>query len=145
MKILRKKTNFDFQLFDRIEAGIALEGHEAKSAFLGRLNLDDAYIRIKDGQALLINARIPPYESARVFGYDPQRARRLLLHKREILGLETKMKQKNLSLVPVSCYNKGRRIKLELALAKSKKKFEKKEAIKKRELEREAEKELSKI
>lgn len=143
MKILNRKARFEYQVFEKIEAGISLEGQEAKSAFLGRINLDDAFIRIKDSQAYLTNANIPPYESARVFGYEPKRARRLLLHRREILALETKMKQKNLLLVPVSCYNKGRRIKIEIALARGKKKFEKKEVAKRREKEREIERELS--
>ncbi len=142
MKIFNKKAKFEYEIFDKIEAGISLEGHEAKSVFLGRISLDDAIAKIKDGQAFLINANIPQYEQARVFGYDPKRTRRLLLHKKEILALETKMKQKNLLLVPVSCYNKGRRIKLELALARGKKQFEKKEVVKKRDLEREAEREM---
>ena len=107
------------------------------------MNLDDALVKIKEGQASLVNANIPQYESARVFGYDPKRTRRLLLHKREILALETKMKQKNLLLVPVSCYTKGRRIKLELALARARKKYEKKEVVKRREMEREEEREIS--
>lgn len=137
MRVFNKKARFNFQLFDRIEVGISLEGQEAKSVFLGRISLDNAYVKIKDGQAYLINAVIPQYESARVFGYDPRRTRRLLLHKKEILALETKMKQKNLLLVPVSCYNKGRKVKLELALARAKKKYEKKEVVKRREMERE--------
>lgn len=137
MRVFNKKARFNFQLFDRIEVGISLEGQEAKSVFLGRTSLDNAYVKIKDGQAYLINAVIPQYESARVFGYDPKRTRRLLLHKKEILALETKMKQKNLLLVPVSCYNKGRKVKLELALARAKKKYEKKEVVKRREMERE--------
>jgi len=143
MKIFNKKAKFEYEIFDKIEAGISLEGHEAKSVFLGRLSLDDASVKIKDGQAFLINANIPQYEQARVFGYDPKRTRRLLLHKKEILAMDSKMKQKNLLLVPVSCYNKGRRIKLELALARNKKKFEKKASVKKRDLEREAEREIS--
>jgi len=138
MKIINKRTKFEYEIFDKIEAGISLEGQETKSVFLGRLTLDDALAKIKDGQVFLINANIPQYEQARVFGYDPKRSRKLLLHKKEILALETRMKQKNLLLVPVSCYNKGRRIKIELALARGKKKFEKKATVKKRDLEREA-------
>ncbi|OQA93702.1 MAG: SsrA-binding protein [Microgenomates group bacterium ADurb.Bin219] len=138
MKIFNRKARFEYQLFEQIEAGISLDGQETKSAFLGRINLDDAFVKIKDGQAYLLNAGLPAYESARTFGYDPKRNRRLLLHRKEILALETKMKQKNLLLVPVACYNKGRRIKIELALARGKGKFEKKAVIKKRELERKA-------
>jgi len=136
MKIFNRKSRFEYQLFDKVEAGISLDGQETKGVFLGNLNLDDAFVKIEGGQAFLINAHIPQYASARVFGYDPKRTRRLLLHKREALALETKMKQKNLLLVPVSCYNKGRRIKIELALARGKRKFEKKESIKKKDLQR---------
>jgi len=139
MRVFNKRARFNYQLFDRIEAGISLESQETKSVFLGRISLDEAYAQIKNGQIYLINAVIPQYENARVFGYDPRKTRRLLLHKKEILALQSKMKQKNLLLIPVSCYNKGRLIKVELALAKSKKKFEKKLAIKKRELERQKE------
>lgn len=137
MKVSNRKARFNFQLFERIEVGISLEGHEAKSVFLGRINLEDAFVKIKGNQAYLVNANIPQYESARVFAYDSRRTRRLLLHKKEILALQTKMRQKNLLLVPVSCYNKGRLIKIELALARAKKKYEKKEVAKRRELERE--------
>lgn len=136
MKIFNRKAKFEYQIFEKIEAGISLEGHEAKSSFLGRINLDDAFVKIKDGQAYLINASVSPYESARVFSYDPKRTRRLLLHSKEILALETKIKQKNLLLVPVSCYNKGRRIKIEIALARARKRYEKKEVVKRREMER---------
>jgi len=142
MKIVNKKAGFNYQLFDRIEAGISLEGHEAKSIFLGRISLDDAFVKIKNNEAFLVNATIPSYEFARTFGYDPKRFRRLLLHKKEVLTLENKIRQKNLILVPVSCYNKGPKIKIGLALARPKKKFEKKAAIKKKDLERETEREI---
>lgn len=144
MKIFNRRARFGYQLFDKVEAGISLDGQETKGVFLGNLNLDDAFAKIEDGQTFLMNAHIPQYTSARVFGYDPKRTRRLLLHKKEALALETKMKQKNLFLVPVSCYNKGRRLKIELALAKGKRRFEKKESIKKKDLRREAEQELGK-
>jgi len=90
----------------------------------------------------LLNAHIHPYEYADVRKIDPKRTRKLLLHKKELLGLQNKMKQKNLVLVPVMWYNKGRQIKLEIALAKGKKKWEKKEAIKRADLARETEEEL---
>lgn len=143
MKVFNRKARFLYQVVDRIEAGVSLEGHEAKSVFLGRINLDDAYIKLREGQAFLINAQIPAYENARVFGYDPKRTRRLLIHKREAIALQSKADQKNLTLVPVSCYNKGRKIKLEIALARSKKKFEKKEEVKKRDQVRDLERELA--
>lgn len=143
MRIVNRKARFEYQIFDRLEAGISLEGQEAKSAFLGRIHLNDAYVKIHNGQALLINAVIPQYESARAAGYDPKRTRRLLLHKREILALATKIEQKNLTLVPISCYNKGRKIKLEIGLARGKRQFDKKEDLKRKELERDLERDLS--
>jgi SsrA-binding protein len=143
MKIFNKKARFEYQIFDTVEAGISLEGHEAKSAFLGRMILDEAFVKLKDGQAFLVNANIPPYESARTFGYDPRRMRRLLLHKKEVLALSSKMQQKNLLLIPLSCYNIGRRIKIELALARGKRTYEKKATIKKKDREREAERDLN--
>ena len=142
MKTINRKARFEYEIFDTFEAGIELKGHEAKSTFLGRCNIDDAYVKVKEGQAFLINANIPAYESARVFGYDPKRQRRLLLKKAEILAIETKLKQKNLTLIPLSCYNIGRRLKLEIGLARGKKQFEKKASIKKRDMDRDMEREI---
>lgn len=138
MKIFNKKVNFDYELFDRLEAGVVLSGAEVKSLFLEQATLDQAYIKTIGNELFLINAHIHPYKFADVEKIDPKRTRKLLLHKKELLALQNKMKQKNLILVPVSWYNKGRQIKLEIALAKGKKKWEKKEAIKKKDLEREA-------
>jgi SsrA-binding protein len=143
MRVVNRKARFQYQIVDRFEAGISLEGQEAKSVFLGRIHLDDAYVKIHNGQALLINAVIPQYESARAAGYDPGRTRRLLLHKREILALATKTEQKNLTLVPITCYNKGRKIKLEIGLVRGKRQFEKKEDLKRKEQERDLERDLS--
>ncbi len=106
------------------------------------MSLEEAFVRIKGGQAYLFNAHIHPYRFAETTSLDPVRARKLLLHKKEILALEQKMKQKNLTMVPLACYTKGRKIKLELALAKGKRIYEHKEAIKRRDLARETEMEL---
>ena len=142
MKITNRRVNFDYQLFDKVEVGVVLNGAEVKSLFAGKASLDEAYVKIVDNEALLLNAHIHPYEYADVRKIDPKRTRKLLLHKKELLGLQNKMKQKNLVLVPVMWYNKGRQIKLEIALAKGKKKWEKKEAIKRADLARETEEEL---
>ena len=142
MKILNRRVRRDYQLFETLEAGISLLGPEVKSIREGKMSLEEAFVRIKDGQAYLFNAHIHPYRFAETTSLDPVRARKLLLHKKEILVLEQKMKQKNLTMVPLACYTKGRKIKLELALAKGKRIYEHKEAIKRRDLAREAEMEL---
>lgn len=143
MRILNRRARYDYQLFERIEAGISLTGPEVKSIKAGKASLAESFIRIKDGQAYLLNAHVHPYEFAEKRDYDPRRTRRLLLHKGEILALASKMQAKNLNLVPVSWYTKKGKIKLEIALAKSKRKFEKKKAIRQRDLERETKEEIS--
>jgi len=142
VKIINKKAGFDYELFDRLEAGVALTGAEVKSLFAGQASLAEAYVKIIDGELFLINAHIHPYKFADVKNIDPKRTRKLLLHKKELLAVENKIKQKNLILVPTAWYNKGRQIKLEIALARGKKKWEKKEIIKKRDLQRETEETL---
>lgn len=142
MKIINRRARYDYQLSERIEVGIALTGPEVKSVRAGKMGLNESFVRIRAGEAWLINAHISPYPFARQEDFDPKRTRKLLLHKKEILSLEQKMKQKKLTLVPVSCYTKRNRIKVEIALAKGKKKYEKKEAKKRKDLEREVEQEL---
>lgn len=142
MKIINKKAGFDYELFDRVEAGVVLTGAEVKSLFAEQATLNEAYVKTIGDELFLINAHVHPYQYADVKKIDPKRTRKLLLHKKELLALQNKAKQKNLIFVPVSWYNKGRQIKLEIALAKGKKKWQKKEAIKKRDLAREVEEEL---
>lgn len=142
MKIINKRVNFDYELFDKVEAGVALTGAEVKSLFANQASLNEAYVKIINGEAFLLNAHIHPYKFADVSKIDPKRTRKLLLHQKELLSLENKMKQKNLILAPVAWYNKGHQIKLEIALARGKKKWERKEAIKRKDLDRETEEEL---
>jgi len=142
MKIVNRRAYHDYHILEKFEVGIELNGPEVKSIKKGRMSLRNGFIKLKEGQAFLINAHIPPYEFASQRNYEPCRTRRLLLHKKEIISLATKMRQKRLTLTPLSCYTKGPWIKLEIALAKAKKKYEKKEAKKKRDLERELEREL---
>ena len=137
MKITNRYVNYDYQLFDKFEVGVVLSGAEVKSLFLGHAVLDEAYVKFVGNELFLLNAHIHPYSYADTREIDPKRTRKLLLHKKELLILQSKMKQKNLILVPVAWYNKGHQIKLEIALAKGKKKWEKKEAIKKADLIRE--------
>ena len=140
MKILNKKARFEYELTgEGVEAGISLLGAEAKSVREGRVDISQAAVRILSNEAYLINANIP---APGIQKYDSTRIRKLLLHRGEILSLTTKIKQKKLQIVPVRVYNKGRLIKLYLELGKAKRKFEKKEALKRRDINRDIEKVL---
>jgi SsrA-binding protein len=140
MKIYNRRARFDYQITDKIEAGIALTGGETKAIRTGHLNLTGSFAKIIDNQVYLVGANVPIEGLTAQSGkkdYTPTRSRKLLLHRAEIAALESKIKAKRLTLVPIVVYTKGRRIKLELGLGKSKRKFEKRESIKKRDLERE--------
>lgn len=142
MKIINKSAGFDYELYDKLETGVELSGAEVKSLFLGQASLEEAYVKFVDNELFLLNAHIHPYKYADTSKIDPKRTRKLLLHRKEMLSLQTKIQQKNFVLIPISWYNKGRHIKLEIALAKGKKKWEKRETIKKADLARETEKVL---
>lgn len=142
MKITNRRAFFDYQLLDRFEAGINLYGSEVKAVRLGRADLTGSYVRIMGSEAYLINAKIFPYQSGQVEDYDERRTRKLLLHKREIIALKSKAEGSNLTLVPVAMYLKHGFIKLEVALGKGKKKYEKRESIKKRDIKRHIEQEI---
>ena len=133
-----KRAGFDYDIVEKYEAGIELTGQEVKSVKGGRFNLASSYAVPKDGQLLLVNASIPPYQPKNApADYQPDRPRRLLLHKAEIKSLYGKLKEKSFSPVPLRAYlNKGF-VKLELGLGKSRKKSDKREVIKKRDSRRE--------
>ncbi|KAA0256892.1 SsrA-binding protein SmpB [Deferribacter autotrophicus] len=139
MKVLatNKKAFHDYEIIEKYEAGIVLKGTEVKSAKNGRINLRDSFIRIKDGEAFLLNCHISPYEQGNIMNHDPTRTRKLLLHKREIERLAGKVQEKGLTLVPLKVYLKNNLVKIEIALAKGKKLYDKRETIKKKDLERE--------
>ncbi len=140
MRIFNKRAKFEYELTgEKVEAGLSLRGAEAKSIRENRADLSQAHVRIMGNEAFLINANIPV---AGTKDNDPTRIRKLLLHKGEILSLLTKAKQKKLQIVPIMMYNKGRLIKLSLELGKPKRKFEKKEAIKRHDIDRDIEKEF---
>ncbi|KKU12172.1 MAG: SsrA-binding protein [Candidatus Woesebacteria bacterium GW2011_GWA1_45_8] len=139
-KITNRRANFEYTLeSDRIEGGLSLSGAEAKAIREGHADLSRSVVRLLNGEAWLINANIPSNQGQNV---SPTRSRKLLLHKSEILSLATKMKQFKLTLVPLSLYTKGRLVKLKIALGKPKVKFEKREYLKKKDIERELEQEL---
>lgn len=142
MKVLNRRASHDYQLLEKFEAGIALSGPEVKSVREGKISLEGSFARIAGGEAWLFNCHIHPYRFADTRDLDPTRPRKILLHKKEIISLESKMRQKRLTLVPLACYTKGRLIKLELALGRGKKEFEKREAKKRQDIEREIEREM---
>ncbi len=134
MKIFNKRARFEYELTgEKVEAGISLRGSEAKSIREKRADLSQSHVRIMGNEAFLINANIPV---PGMKDYDSTRIRKLLLHKREILALATKVKQGKLQVVPIVLYNKRRLVKLSLELGKPKRKFEKKEAIKRADIQR---------
>jgi SsrA-binding protein len=137
-----RKARFDFQILDTLEAGIALLGTEVKSLRAGRVNLKDSYAEVRNGEIFLIGAHISPYAEGNRFNHEPERDRRLLLHKREILRLAVKVREKGLTIVPLRIYFKSNRAKVELGLARGKRMYDKRETIAKRDAKRELDRAL---
>ena len=135
-----KKAYHDYFIEETIQAGISLAGTEVKSLRMGKCSLKESYIQIKDGEAFIYNMHISPYEQGNIFNVDPMRPRRLLMHKKEILRLLGKIKEQGLTLVPLKAYFKKDKIKIELALAKGKKLYDKREAAAEKSAKREIEK-----
>lgn len=134
-----KKARHDYFIEDTFEAGIVLTGTEVKSIRQGKVNLKDSFARVKEGEVLLINMHISPYEQGNRFNTDPTRSRKLLLHKREINRLIGQTKEQGYALVPLSIYFKHGFAKVELALAKGKKLYDKRETLKEKEAKRDVE------
>ena len=132
-----RKAFHDYFVEDRYEAGIELAGTEVKSIRAGTLNLKDAYCTVKDGEMFVHGMHISPYEKGNIFNKDPMRSRRLLMHKREILRLFGRIKQDGYSLIPLTVYFKGPRVKLEIGLAKGKKLYDKRESAARKDAKRE--------
>lgn len=139
MVTFNKKAQFNYNLFERVEVGIALNGGEVKAVRGGKADLSNSYAKIIGNEIYLVNANMPVDGKK---DYTPTRIRKLLLHKNEITTIMSKIKAKKLTLVPTKLYTKGSLIKAEIALAKSKREFEKKESIKKKDIERDIEREL---
>jgi len=132
-----RKAYHDYHLGDSIEAGIALTGTEIKSIRAGRVNLRDAYIRPEAGELWLVNTHIARYEASSYLSHEPTRPRKLLLHRKQINNLTSKVAEKGLTLVPLKLYIKDSLAKVEVALAKGKKLYDNRESIVRRETERE--------
>ena len=132
-----KKAGFEFFLLERFEAGLELKGSEIKSIREGQMSLAEAYVVADGRQAWLVNANIAPYSAANRYNHDPKRQRRLLLHKKEIRLLFDAVRQKGVTIVPVQVYLKEGLAKIEIAVAKGKKLYDKRESIAKKDMERE--------
>ncbi len=137
-----RKAYHDYYIEETHEAGIALTGTEIKSVRAGSVNLKDAYAVIKDGEAWLLNVHISPYEPASRQNVDPDRTRKLLLHRTEINRLMGRVQEKGLTIIPLRMYLKKNRAKIELALVRGKKQYDKREAISKRDSDREIQRAL---
>ncbi len=135
-----KKAAFNYFLSDFTECGIELKGTEIKSLRVNGATIGDSYIVIRNGNAEIINMYIKPYEQGNLFNHDPLRSRRLLLHKKEIKWFEIKMKQGGFTVVPNKIYLRGGKAKVEIALAKGKKLYDKRETIKERDIKRDMDK-----
>lgn len=132
-----KKAYHDYFILDKYEAGISLSGTEVKSIRAGKINLKDSYLNVKNNELYLIGAHISPYEAGNRYNRDPMRIRKMLMHKQEIIRLYSKVKQDGLTIVPTRCYFKNGKVKIEIALAKGKAKYDKRESIAKKTAERE--------
>lgn len=146
MKIVcqNRKAYHDYTIEETLEAGIQLLGTEVKSLREGKANLKDSYIMIKNGEAFLFNCHISQYSHGNIMNHEPLRTRKILLHRKEIEWLKGKVQQKGITLIPLKIYFKGPYAKVEIGLAKGKRQFEKREAIKEREAKKAIERAMKK-
>ncbi len=142
IEIQNRKAKYDYQIFDTYEAGIVLTGTETKSIRKGNCNLKDSYIVIKNNEAYVINMHISHYEEGNIFNQEETRTRKILLHKKEILKINNKIKIDGYTVIPLKLYFKKNKIKLLIALAKGKKNYDKRESIKERDINRNIQKKL---
>lgn len=141
--VSHKRVKFDYEILDTYEAGISLLGTEVKSVRTGHGKLEGAYVIVRGKEAFLVGASIPAYQKKNVRpDYDAERPRKLLLTQKEINELEEKSEKQGLTIVPIKLYNKNRNIKVEIAVARGKKKFDKRESIKKKDTGRDIEREV---
>jgi SsrA-binding protein len=138
-----RKAAHDYFLEDRLEAGIALQGTEIKSVRAGQVSLREAYVRTDGEEVWLVNAHIAPYDPASTMNHDPRRERKLLLHRREILRLHGRVQQKGYTIIPTKVYLSRGRAKVEIALARGKRQYDKREQMARRDAERDVRRALS--
>lgn len=137
-----KKARHDYFLEELYEAGVSLHGTEVKSLRMGKCSIKEAFVRIENGEVIVYGMHISPYEKGNIFNKDPLRSKKLLLHKKEILKLQQKIAEKGYTLVPVEVYLKGSLVKVQIALAKGKKLYDKRQDIAKKDLRRASEREF---
>ncbi|MCI8444887.1 MAG: SsrA-binding protein SmpB [Bacilli bacterium] len=137
VEINNRKAKFDYEIIDTVEAGIVLTGTEVKSIRKGSAQLKDSYALVRSGEAYLLNMHISEYKEGNIFNHEETRTRKLLLHKKEIIKLQDKVKIEGYTLVPLKLYFKQNHAKVLIGIAKGKKRFDKRETIKKRDNERE--------
>ena len=137
MEILNRKARFNYDVIDTIECGIVLKGTEIKSIRAGKANIKDSYGIVKNNEAYILNMHISPYENGGVFNHEETRTRKLLLHKNEILKLKNKLELEGFTLIPLKVYFVNGKAKIEFGLCKGKKLYDKREDVKKRDIERE--------
>lgn len=142
LEINNRKARYDYEILDTIEAGIVLTGTEIKSVKNGSANIKDSYAIIKNNEIFLLNMHISHYEQGNIFNHDETRTRKLLLHKKEILKLNEKVQLLGYTLVPLKLYLKKNKAKILIGIAKGKKNYDKREAIKKKDIMRDVEKQL---
>jgi len=142
MEIQNRQARYNYEIIDSFEVGIVLKGTEIKSIRNGKANLKDSYAIIKNGEMFLLNMHISPYKQGNIFNHEETRTRKLLMHKKEIIKLNNKIVLEGNALVPLKLYFKNGKAKIELGLAKGKKLYDKREAIKKRDIEREIKKNM---
>jgi SsrA-binding protein len=139
LKILAKnrKANFEYFLLDKYEAGLELQGSEIKSIRAGQVSIGEAFVQIENYEAWLVDSHVAKYDAASYLNHDPKRKRKLLLHKKEVLEIWNEIRQKGVTVIPTILYLKNGKAKIEIALAKGKKMYDKRDSIAKRDQERE--------
>lgn len=142
MEINNKKAHYDYEIEDTYEAGIVLKGTEIKSIREGKANLKDSYVIIKNGEAFLLNMHISKYEKADIYNHEETRTRKLLLNKKEIYRLRDSIEREGYTIVPIKLYFKGNRAKILVGVARGKKNYDKREAIKQKDINREIQKQV---
>jgi len=140
--VQNRRARRDYHVLDRFEAGLELRGTEVKSLRAGHITLKDSYVHVENGEAFLVGAHISPYEQGNIYNHDPERRRRLLLHKREIVRLGQQIAEKGLTLVPLRVYFKRGRVKVQLGLCRGKHTVDKRQTLRERDIKRDAERDL---
>jgi len=140
--VQNRRAGRDYHVLDRVEAGLELRGTEVKSLRAGHTTLKDSYADVENGEAFLVGVHISPYEQGNIYNHDPERPRRLLLHKREIVRLGQQIAEKGLTLVPLRVYFKRGRVKVQLGLCRGKHTVDKRDTLRERDIKRDAERDL---